>query len=104
MSYLELNYFFLGLAVLSLLGAVLARRLDRRRMTAMLVGIFAMLVLTAVFDNVMIGSGLFDYSSESLAGPRIGLAPLEDIANPLGAAILLPSAWLLLEPRPRKDS
>ncbi|MDN5812590.1 MAG: lycopene cyclase domain-containing protein [Micrococcaceae bacterium] len=103
MSYLELNYFFLGLSLLTLLWAILARRLDRRRMTAMLVGVFALLILTAVFDNVMIGSGLFDYSSETLAGPRVGLAPLEDFAYPLGAAILLPSAWLLLDPRPRKD-
>ncbi|MDN5756650.1 MAG: lycopene cyclase domain-containing protein, partial [Micrococcaceae bacterium] len=100
MSYLALNYFFLGLSLLTLLGASLARRLDRRRMTAMLVGVFALLILTAVFDNVMIGSGLFDYSSETLAGPRVGLAPLEDFAYPLGAAILLPSAWLLLDPRP----
>ena len=104
MSYLELNYFFLGLALLTLLGAILARRLDRRRMTAMFVGVVAMLVLTAVFDNVMIGSGLFDYSSQTLAGPRVGLAPLEDFAYPLGGAILLPSAWLLLDPRSRKDS
>ena len=104
MSYLELNYFFLGLALLILLAAVLTRRLDRRRMTAMLVGVSALLVLTAVFDNVMIGSGLFDYSSETLAGPRVGLAPLEDFAYPLGGAILLPSAWVLLAPRPRKDS
>lgn len=104
MSYLELNYFFLGLALLTLLGAFLARRLDRRLVTAMVIGVFAMLVLTTIFDNVMIGSGLFDYSSDTLAGPRVGLAPLEDFAYPLGAAILLPSAWLLLTPRSRKDS
>ena len=48
------------------------------------------LVLTAVFDNVMIAAGLFTYPAEHLSGLRIGLAPLEDFSYPLCAAFLVP--------------
>ena len=44
-------------------------------------------VLTAVFDNVMIAAGLFDLRPAThLAGLRIGLRPVEDFAYPLAGA------------------
>lgn len=58
-------------------------------------------VLTAVFDNVMIAAGLFDYGHELLLGVYVGQAPVEDFAYPLGSALLLPALWLLLTSRPR---
>jgi lycopene cyclase domain-containing protein len=56
----------------------------------------ALLVLTAVFDNAMIAAGLFSYAPEKLSGLALGLAPLEDFAYPLAAAILLPALWTRL--------
>ncbi|CAG7608420.1 prenyltransferase [Leucobacter soli] len=53
--------------------------------------------LTAVFDNLMIGAGLFHYPPERLSGTYIGLAPIEDFAYPLAGVLLLPTLWLLLE-------
>ena len=55
----------------------------------------ALLVLTAVFDNVMIAAGLFTYPSEHLSGLRVGLAPIEDFSYPLAAAFLVPAVWTL---------
>jgi len=60
------------------------------------VGAAALLVLTAVFDNVMIGVGLFSYAEERISGLRIGAAPLEDFAYPVAAVLLLPALWTLL--------
>lgn len=57
-----------------------------------------LLVLTAVFDNVMIAVGLFSYAEDVISGVRIGLAPIEDFAYPVAGALLLPSLWVLLEP------
>ena len=54
-----------------------------------------LLILTVVFDNLMIASGLFAYSDAHISGLRIGLAPVEDFAYPLAAVILLPALWSL---------
>lgn len=51
-------------------------------------------VLTAVFDSVMIAADLFRYDESMLSGVRVLLAPVEDFAWPLAAAVLLPSLWV----------
>jgi len=99
MSYLELNAVFLGIAAAAVLAALAAGRFTRAAGAAVAVTLAVLLVLTAVFDNAMIASGLFDYAGHALAGARVGLAPLEDFAYPLGAALLLPALWLLLAGR-----
>ena len=53
-------------------------------------------VLTAVFDNVIIGTGLVAYTDEHRSGLTLGLAPVEDFAYPLAAAIALPALWHVL--------
>lgn len=70
-----------------------------RRMLASAVAAIALLILTAVFDNVMIGLGLFTYPVEHLSGLRVGLAPIEDFAYPLAAAFAIPAVFTLLTPR-----
>ncbi|GAA3673763.1 lycopene cyclase domain-containing protein [Arthrobacter ginkgonis] len=103
MSYLELNAVFLGIAAAAVLAVPVVLRPDRRSLrhagAAMAATLAVLLVLTAVFDNAMIAAGLFDYSGHALAGARVGLAPLEDFAYPLGAALLLPALWMLLTVR-----
>jgi lycopene cyclase domain-containing protein len=66
-------------------------------------------VLTAVFDSVMIAADLFRYDESTLSGVRVLLAPVEDFAWPLAAAVLLPSLWVALGrrrsrvPRPAEE-
>ena len=59
-----------------------------------------LVVLTAVFDTVMIATGLFAYSDAHLSGPRIGLAPIEDFAYPIAGVLLLAGLWNLIARRP----
>ena len=54
-----------------------------------------LVVLTLVFDNLMIGVGLYGYPAEQLLGVRIGLVPLEDLSYPIATATLLPAVWHL---------
>ena len=68
---------------------------------ALAVTAVVLLVLTAVFDNVMIAAGLFWYNPERISGAFIGSAPLEDFAYALAAVLLLPALWVLLEKRPK---
>jgi len=67
-----------------------------QRMAASALAAIVLLVLTAIFDNAMIGVGLFGYPEQHLSGLRIGLAPLEDFAYPLCAAFLVPAVYTLL--------
>lgn len=73
-----------------------------RRMIWSSVAALVLMVLTAVFDNVMIAVGLFTYPEVHLSGIRIGLAPIEDFAYPLCAAFLVPAVATLVERRPER--
>lgn len=75
-----------------------------RRMAASAVSAIVLLVLTAIFDNVMIGVGLIDYPEQHLSGLRIGIAPLEDFSYPLCAAFLVPAVYTLLARRPEREA
>lgn len=56
----------------------------------------ALVVLTAVFDSLMIAADLYRFGEAALSGLRVGAAPVEDFAWPVAAALLLPAVWELL--------
>ncbi|WP_435746465.1 lycopene cyclase domain-containing protein [Microbacterium sp. PMB16] len=100
MTYLQLSACFLAIAALvALVLAAASRR--RPNLTAVGVTILILFALTAVFDTVMIATGLFHYSPDHLVGVHIGLAPIEDFAYPLAGALLLPALWTALRARRR---
>lgn len=86
---------FVAVTVLAVLAT--ARRPGfGRRMAASGIAAAVLVVLTAIFDNVMIAAGLFAYPEELISGARIGLAPVEDFAYPVCAAFLVPAVFTLL--------
>jgi lycopene cyclase domain-containing protein len=95
-TYLGLNTIFLGLAVLLAVATLWLRPSSRRLIPAAGLALAVVLLLTAVFDNIMIGVGLVAYDPELISGVFVGLAPVEDFAYPVGAALLLPALWSLL--------
>ncbi len=101
MTYWLLNAIFLAAVAVVALAAVISRRAPRWTSVALVAGI--VLLLTAVFDNVMIGVGLVGYSPAAISGVFIGIAPLEDFAYALAAAVLLPSLWSLIGPTPTHE-
>ncbi|EMY32650.1 lycopene cyclase domain-containing protein [Arthrobacter crystallopoietes BAB-32] len=92
MTYWLLNLVFVAAAA----GVALATGRTRKAGTAVVITFAVLCLLTAVFDNLMIASGLFAYRDAQISGWRIGLAPLEDFAYVLAAALLLPALWTLL--------
>lgn len=56
-----------------------------------------LLLLTLVFDNVIIGIGMVDYDPSKLLGVYLGLAPVEDFGYAFAAAIGMPAIWKLVE-------
>lgn len=89
--------------VTAIITAVSARRPGfGRRMTASALTAAVLLVLTAVFDSLMIAAGLVVYPPGNFSGLRIGLAPIEDFAYPLCGAFLIPAVFALLDRRPER--
>ncbi|MCU1550850.1 MAG: lycopene cyclase protein [Glaciihabitans sp.] len=66
------------------------------RWASILLAGLILLVMTAIFDNVMVGVGLVGYDRRLISGVFIGVAPLEDFAYAIAAVVLLPSVWMLL--------
>jgi lycopene cyclase domain-containing protein len=94
MTYWGLNAFFLGAVAIVAIVALAVRR--RPRWASILLAGGILLILTAVFDNVMIGIGLVGYDRALISGVFVGLAPVEDFAYAVAAIVLLPSLWTLL--------
>lgn len=97
MTYWLLNLPFLAVVAVVALAAVLVRRSPSWR--AIGLAAILLLVLTAVFDNVLVGTGIVGYTEDRISGVKVGVAPLEDFAYTIAALVLLPSLWSLLTPR-----
>lgn len=98
MTYLLMSLPFLGVALI-VFGAGIehARRRGsiRRYLSSWAAATMALLLLTAVFDNVMMAAGFFDYGADEISGLRFGLMPLEDFLYPIAGALLLSGTWQL---------
>ena len=94
MTYWALNVIFLAVVAAVAVAAVLSKRAPRWASVGLVLGV--VLVMTAVFDNVMIGVGLVGYNESLISGALIGIAPLEDFAYAVAAVVLLPSLWVLV--------
>ena len=97
MTYTLLNLVFLGAVAILAVAAIVARRAPNWRAVGL--AAIVLLALTAIFDNVIIGTGLVDYDDALISGVRIGVAPIEDFAYTVAALVLLPAVWELLPRR-----
>jgi small toxic polypeptide LdrA/B/C/D len=97
MTYALICLPFLAVAVAVAFAATrtLSPAARRRRWIATIAAAGVLLVLTAVFDSIMIAAGLFGYADGTRLGPTIGLAPIEDFAYPVAAVLLVPAVWTL---------
>ncbi|PPF89740.1 lycopene cyclase [Subtercola sp. Z020] len=126
MSYGVLNAIFLAVALVVAIVAGVAHHRRRRRhgdtvtgsgagtgagtrgstgtrLVALLITAAVLFVVSAVFDNVMIGIGLVGYNRDLISGAFLGIAPLEDFAYVIGAVLLLPAVWLLVPARRQSE-
>lgn len=86
-----------GVAVpVSVAALVVLARAGRRALVPALVGLVVLVALTAVFDPVIVGTGIVAYDETRILGIRLGVAPIEDFSYCIVAALALPALWLLL--------
>lgn len=95
MSYLAFSLLFVAAALLPVVGAVVRGRTGRSWWLSVAVAMAALVVLTVVFDSLMVSVDLFRYDQSRTLGVDVLLAPLEDLTWPIASALLLPSLWRL---------
>lgn len=116
-TYFQVNSTYLGLGLVFVVVAVVLTLRRSMPLTAssrgwlrstlaragvgVLVSLVGVFVLTTVFDNVIILTGVVDYDHSLTSGIRIGVAPIEDYAYSVFAAVALPAVWLIV-PAKRK--
>ncbi|MDO5635281.1 MAG: lycopene cyclase domain-containing protein [Micrococcus sp.] len=101
MTYLLISLPFLAVAAAVLAVAAARGRVTRRYWAGMGLALVLLTVLTAVFDSLIIGFGIVDYTEANISGLRIGLAPIEDFTYPLAGVALLTGLWVLARGRRR---
>lgn len=84
MSYLGLNAIFLGAVVL--VGLVMRKQLPWR---AVFSATGVLVIATAIFDNLIVGTAIVAYDESLILGIKIGYAPIEDFAYSLAAPLLI---------------
>lgn len=97
-TYVILNIAFLAVVVV----ALRPRRLPHPRIW--LATLAVLLLLTAVFDNLIIHFDVVGYDASKLLGVYIGNAPIEDFFYSLLAVFLIPLIWHRLKKTTPKDT
>ena len=106
-SLIPAHYHYLALdAVFLLIAIILATALHRyfgtalsRALSSTFLVAAALCVLTAIFDSAIIAAGIVEYDDAKLSGFKVGLAPVEDFAYSLVAAIVAPALLPLWDQR-----
>ncbi len=91
-----MTYALMSVAVLTVLAAATLPTLRRLPHRPLLLAGLGVLALTAVFDPLIVGSGIVAYDPDLISGLRLAGAPVEDAAYALGSALLVPTLWTLL--------
>lgn len=96
MTYLTLNLLFVAASLLALL------LVPKNRWSAYLVGLVPMVIMTAVFDNLIVSAGIVAYDPTKITGIMIGAVPIEDFAYTIAAVAIVPSVWSAMINRKKK--
>lgn len=87
LTYIILNLIFMTVVIL-LLGKY--KKISIKHLAITLV---VLVILTTVFDNLIIGLSIVDYDPTKLSGIYVVMAPIEDFMYTVLVVILVPALW-----------
>lgn len=93
-TYLVLNTFFVSIAWL-VLGRIRVYRSRRH----VVIALAHMVLMTAVFDSLIIAADIVRYDPSKLLGLFVGFAPIEDFAYTVVAVLFVPLLWGMCAPK-----
>ncbi|MCX6497074.1 MAG: lycopene cyclase domain-containing protein [Rhodoluna sp.] len=91
MTYLALNMTFMFIAFVTL--NLVSRKSPWRAIGFTMLW---MLIVTLVFDNIIIGLEIVGYDKTKISGILLGLAPIEDFAYTVVAVLAVSIIWTKL--------
>ena len=87
-TYLALNLVFMLVAFVSLI--LISRRNPWRAIGFTMIW---MILMTLVFDNVIIALGIVGYDENKISGLLLGLAPIEDFSYTVVSVLAVAILW-----------
>ncbi len=88
-----MTYLFLNLSFMLIAFVIINVFIRKTPWGNLLRTMLAMLTVTLIFDNVIIGLGIVDYDINKLSGIYLGLAPIEDFAYTVVSVVAVASIW-----------
>ena len=89
MTYLVLNLAFF--AVFGLPFIFLRIKFGRSWLTMLTI----LIIMTAVFDSLIVGLHIVAYDSNKISGIYLAKVPIEDFFYSIMAAVIVPGLWLI---------
>ena len=90
-TYLVMNLIFLVCIV------VLFMQYIKKPNKAWWITVTILLILTAIFDSIIVWANIVGYDPAKILGIYIGFAPIEDFFYAILAALIIPILWNLFE-------
>jgi lycopene cyclase domain-containing protein len=88
-----MKYVILNVVVLLALAAALIFAKVRVPWRSAALVLAVLLLLTLIFDNVIIGAGIVAYDPQFISGITLWFAPIEDFAYSVAAVMLVALLW-----------
>jgi lycopene cyclase domain-containing protein len=95
-TYLIINLIFLVCFVVLLLPHI------SKPTKAWWITLAGLLILTVIFDNIIIGLGIVAYNTDKILNVFVGLAPIEDFFYAILAIVIVPALWNLFDTKKGK--
>ena len=88
-----MTYLLLGVTLVLVAGLLAFALRNFLQLRVTFVSGVVLLVMTAVFDNLIIAAGIVAYDESRISGLMIGLAPIEDFSYTIAGVLFLPTLW-----------
>lgn len=95
----ELSYLSIALPPVLLAGLIAVLLRKHLNLSALGWATALVLLMTLVFDNLIILAGIVGYDQALISGIKLGIAPIEDFSYTLVGLVLIPLTWELLGKR-----